>query len=172
MARPNRYPEGLLDLLDAKSLGKTPSEMADIVSPTLDMRDFYLASVEWTRGREIATAVTTVAYTADVVVPDNELWFVYAVAGELTTISADAGQLVDIQTVYRTRSGSTSCHLANSLGRSVPNALQRAEAIFTTDRPWLFRPGSTFQTRLGFFAVAPTTGFTIITQVLHKKFTF
>lgn len=38
----NRAPPGLLSLLDLKAMGENPSRLADTVSPTLDMLDFYL----------------------------------------------------------------------------------------------------------------------------------
>ena len=38
----NRVPPGLLSLLDIKALGQNPSVLADVVTPTLELLQFYL----------------------------------------------------------------------------------------------------------------------------------
>lgn len=38
----NRAPPGLLSLLDLKAMGENPSQLSNVVAPTLDMLEFYL----------------------------------------------------------------------------------------------------------------------------------
>lgn len=84
MPRPfNRYPLGLLGLLDAKVQGKTPSELADFTQATIDIERYLLE-------QQIEVITDTTAVVAAVgrvfgaagtlTVPQGELWVVHQYA--------------------------------------------------------------------------------------------
>lgn len=83
MPRPyNRYPEGLLGLLDAKVGGRTPAELGDTTIPTLELTPFLLQQAQESVN-DLTAAIGAVGRffgtNLSLVVPDNELWYVDAV---------------------------------------------------------------------------------------------
>lgn len=84
MPRPfNRYPLGLLGLLDAKVRGQTPNELSDFTQATLDVERYLLEqSIEViTDTTAVVTAVGRVFGAAGTLqVPQDELWFVHQYA--------------------------------------------------------------------------------------------
>lgn len=84
MPRPfNRYPLGLLGLLDAKVRGQTPNELADVTQPVLELERYLLE-----QQIEVVTDTTAVVAAvgrvfgaaATLTVPQDELWFVHQYA--------------------------------------------------------------------------------------------
>lgn len=77
----SRFPSGLLDLLQSKHLGTAPNELNDIVSPGVDMFQF------WTR--ELVTTTSeggTVQNVGDglfATVPQGEVWIPLSVAANV-----------------------------------------------------------------------------------------
>jgi len=86
----NRYPLGLLSLLDSKSGGYTPSGLLDVVQPTIDLTRFYIAS-DQSRASQVDQAVVGVGFQtagSNVVVPPGEFWLVTNTTGESDTLGA------------------------------------------------------------------------------------
>ncbi len=84
MPRPfNRYPLGLLGLLDAKIQGRTPSELSDFTQATIDIERYLLE-----QAIEVVTDTTAVVaavgrvfgVAAVLTVPQDELWYVHQYA--------------------------------------------------------------------------------------------
>lgn len=84
-------PFGLQDLLGSQNFGDNPSEMGQVVAPTLDMRMFYHPE-----RRNIFCGIVSVTtgnngLITSFAVPSNELWFVTAV-GAIVNGAAVANQ--------------------------------------------------------------------------------
>ena len=80
MAVINRVPRGLLGLLDAKTSGNTPGTFREDLQPVIDLTDYYETDIPQAVIVETDNAVNTAGFHAGVVVPDGELWLVYAVS--------------------------------------------------------------------------------------------
>jgi len=74
-------PDGLLGFFDLKTFGRAPSELSEVVSPSLELRDWYFQSrAEWYTNGSIS--VTSNGFYAAVTVPATEWWFVHHAATE------------------------------------------------------------------------------------------
>lgn len=83
----NRFPDGLLALLDLKSRGNTPAILADTVSPTIDMLGFYELgeTLGWSQNAGTLSSGNTVA---PVTVPAGEVWLVRQAALKIQALGA------------------------------------------------------------------------------------
>lgn len=79
----SRTPTGLLGLLDAKTLGKNPSELLDSLQAVIDLQPFIAATRGYSQENATATA-TTVGEFAAVTVPAQKIWLVCNVSSQLT----------------------------------------------------------------------------------------
>jgi len=75
----NRFPEGLLAVLDLKTRGNTPSGLGDQVTPGLDMLPYYELNRGWSVAQASSNAVGG-SYTPTIQVPNAEVWLVRAVS--------------------------------------------------------------------------------------------
>lgn len=71
----NRFPDGLLALLDLKTRGQTPNSLNQVVAPGLDMLPFYELGqgMDWVQNAGNTAALNA---TAPVIVPAGEIWLV------------------------------------------------------------------------------------------------
>jgi hypothetical protein len=96
--------EGLLGLLDMKSVGRLPSQLLDGVQPQIDLTQFYFNRQSFaTKALFGSTSQpSTAAITgrgqfpftnpSQIVVPANQLWWVHEMTGTVsTTVAADTG---------------------------------------------------------------------------------
>ena len=72
MGRIQRYAEGFLSLVGNKIGGREPTQLSDVVVPSVDMTQLLL-------GRTLSVEVVTMATSAygdtqEMTVPDNEVW--------------------------------------------------------------------------------------------------
>lgn len=107
MGRINAVPEGLLDLLRSKTDGRTPADLAEVVSPVLDLGPMYF-------GERLDFQGTTIApyglgATLSITVPQTEVWVL--LGWSLFMQSINAGQ-----------SGRVSWRLANLPGSGTTSA--------------------------------------------------
>lgn len=107
----NRFPRGLLGLLDAKTGGKTPQAIADMVIPQLDIERYYLAqfseAIIDTSGAVAGVgSIFGASFLLDC--PNDEIWIVshYAV---LSSIALAAGETLGLvpSIRFRTNAGGT-----------------------------------------------------------------
>lgn len=92
MAIINRVPKGFLGLLDAKTLGETPSETTGMLQPTVDLRKFY----EFDLPLRDATATETGSFIGEfarVTVPDGEAWLVHVITAKATALASTSPYL-------------------------------------------------------------------------------
>ena len=170
MATINRVPQSLLPLLDAKTLGQTPSEIETRVSLGIDLREMYAAD------KQLISAFTSASLTSAnlgtlsciVEVPAGELWYVYGVSGQLVC-GATTGSDYDMRVAFQAK-GVVSAHFLNGRGTESNFSISTGEQIIdavTFATPWLVGSGSAF-------GVVPTkaySGAAVTTcSVLHRKF--
>lgn len=78
--RINQLAVGLLDALESKSLGKAPSELADVVQPTLRMDDFYLGlKLTFRRSNNEQNLFGAGGLITSFTVPLGEAWYLKGV---------------------------------------------------------------------------------------------
>jgi hypothetical protein len=164
----NRVPPGLLSLLDIKSLGVNPVQLADQMSPVIDLANLYLEAVSTARIGLTAT-VTTVGAKS----PATGFSFQPG-AGEIFVITkaAVAGSVVNpAATSYRVQ----ACVYDNALGPvlEVGNPVSGAAGELVAasiNRPLILTPGQGF----GLFVASVTLGtsitFAISGQVAILRF--
>lgn len=81
----NRFPQGLLGLLDLKTQGVNPSLLGEIVTPVLELSNFYALNSRASNSQSstlTGLGVTAGAY-ANLVVPQGELWVLYNLTAHL-----------------------------------------------------------------------------------------
>ena len=88
MATINRVPRGLLALLDAKTLGRTPPDLEDRVRGMLDLTELYAGDVPLLTTAAVEGTLTVGGNFAPVTVPAGELWWVYCVS--VYTVQTDS----------------------------------------------------------------------------------
>lgn len=73
-------PEGLLGFFDLKTFGRAPSELSEVVAPSVELRDWYFQSrAEWITNTQ---NVTGNGFYAAATVPATEWWYVHHAATE------------------------------------------------------------------------------------------
>lgn len=92
----NRFPQGLLGLLQSKTTGQTPSEAEQKLQLSLDLLPFYLSGISL-RAANQPEATNTTGVKALVSVPPAETWAVVAVSAN--ALSLNAGDICNLQPV-------------------------------------------------------------------------
>ena len=90
MAVINRVPKGLLSFFDAKTLGKTPANIEDEVSVSVDATDFYYADIPLEVEIDIASPVTALSTPVSIAIPQGETWLVYEIMCRVSSLNAGA----------------------------------------------------------------------------------
>jgi hypothetical protein len=96
MAFINRFPQGLLGLLDLKTQGENPSQLGPVVTPVIELADLYALNSRGSNSQNstlTGLGVTAGAYS-NLVVPQGELWVVYNLTAELGTPPLGAGATI------------------------------------------------------------------------------
>lgn len=99
----NRYPLGLLGLLDAKVRGQTPAELTSYTQATVDISQFLLAQSAEVLVDDTIAIVANANFGANgtLTVPQDEVWYVHGYTVRSQTNLA-AGTTVRFQPLYRT----------------------------------------------------------------------
>lgn len=148
----NRVPKGLLPLLDAKTLGRTPSESLDVLQPTLELGSFYATDIPYQIGVNFSLVVDAVGSYAPVTVPDGKLWMVYNVGYVFTALAAGGGR---VQGWIRFRPSSAAIGVPFGESLQVGTGLQIAgigESVAksqTFESPFMAPSGSVFELQNG-----------------------
>jgi len=72
----NRQPRGLLSFLGIKNSGRNPRSLADVLAPTVDLRDWYLA--QNSESVTVNISVAGIGFTPFFVVPETDTWAILA----------------------------------------------------------------------------------------------
>jgi hypothetical protein len=133
----SQLPRGLLALLGIQNFGESPRQLADLVSPVLELLDLYtLSTRECAVGTNAAPALGPNLYTApnsgyvdlSQAVPVGEVWYVHDYCVQVTPGAATS---ITIQPRIRT--------INASYGASIPMAITGAAGNPEWDVPSPFR---------------------------------
>lgn len=92
MSKINSLPSGLQEFLGNTSQGVNPSELSNVVTPTFDISDFW--KVPKTKVIRIAINFTAVYTNGSFTVPNNEIWMLVSVSGNVNILTTESAQLV------------------------------------------------------------------------------
>lgn len=151
----NRYPLGLLGLLDAKVRGETPNELASFTQATIDLSQYLLAqSAEVVVDDTAAVAANTnFGLNGTLTVPQDEIWFVHAYS--IRTLAAlAAGTTIRVWPLLSTAlaSGTATAGLF-VLGEKLTATVGERPAT-ATSKPFIAAPGD----RLGLLVTELVVG--------------
>jgi len=73
------YPVGLLSMLGSQNFGVNPKELAEVVSPVVDLSDLYL--LQFQQSVSGAVGVPGVGFNLAITVPAGQMWRVHALSG-------------------------------------------------------------------------------------------
>ena len=159
----NRVPQGLLPLLDAKTLGRTPSEFSNTLQATLDLKQMYLDDIPLETVQATAAGANALGAFARVTVPDGELWAVQGLTarGDCTF----GGSLIITYGITPTAGVGTI------LGNKYPNVdtLAVGDSAYNShlfSQPVFFGPGTFFDTRITEITTAVVNAIT--TVMIHR----
>lgn len=88
MAQINRFPKGLLPLLDAKTMGRTPAETDPRLQFGLDLSQFYQFDIPLEDEAANSVTVNAVGEYCRITVPNLQAWLVERISGTLTAVGA------------------------------------------------------------------------------------
>lgn len=158
----NRVPPGLLSLLDIKSLGQNPSLLADEISPTLEMGDFYTNAIaqQELETTDPITGQGSFLCAGRFICQPGELLVVSSFTA-IPTLALAAGNSLTY----------TPCVISIGLGRPIaqvgptvsPAATQRAISGSVT--PFIVTPGQTLGVYCTVWAAAANPTVTIFARV-------
>lgn len=105
-----RYPGGLLGLLGSQSSGVTPASMADLVTPTVDLTQFYYA--EASKSIQVTVAVAAVGPNNFAGPGSNSLWanetkWAVHYFGAFRAAALGAGQSIKLSQGWNDSAGNT-----------------------------------------------------------------
>lgn len=87
-------PQGLLGLLNLKNNGKTPEVLRTDVTTQLDALDMYVTGLLQQVSASVAVAAALGPNASDLIVPQNEVWFVHSEF--VTTETLGAGEVITL----------------------------------------------------------------------------
>jgi hypothetical protein len=82
-----RFPSGLLSLLDIKGTGRAPADLSDTVVATLNLEPYYLAP-QLTIAAPVAVSAGAAIVAVAATVPAGEVWRVVGVSAFANNLSA------------------------------------------------------------------------------------
>lgn len=167
MAFINRVPVGLLGLLDLKAQGENPAQMNPFVQATLELRDLYALQTRATLSQ--ASTVTGLGVTgapafANLVVPQGEVWLVYAITAHLSAPPLGAGATAQYSVGFVTND--TGRFVA--LGSPSPSYATGADGIANFDGAVILQPGDSPNV---YVTVQTGGGVGVRLTVLRSRFT-
>lgn len=146
----NRVPSGLLGLLNAKTLGRTPPDLSPVVDPVLDTYRHYLANIPVQKALNSQTGIVAPTYAADTVVPAGELWAVTAVNAQIVpdAVTTPTGPWAFAVSARTNTSNQTIVLKTLETPIDFLSATSIIQIADTYPGTWLFPPGTNFQVRV------------------------
>lgn len=136
----SNLPIGLLSLLDAKSFGEMPREMSSTYLGVIDVwQQIMLNKREYLDSGASVPAVlnTTVLFSTNLTVPQNEFWYVWHF--DVQSASMGAGASIRIAPQLHVR---TNADITVGGSRGATGAAATEQAIAQADGPFWAPPGS------------------------------
>ena len=162
MGRINTNPLGLLDLLQSKTDGVNPSDLAESVAPTLDMTPFYISEKMGHAFSVVSTA--TIGNQSEISVPAGEVFSLFAVDINFVAnaINNFVSLEVEIQSIPKASSTLNAVAILATGVLDGPLVGDRATAAVVFNTPIFMPPGSKLTTtvlsRSGSFNVSTNIG--------------
>lgn len=147
MVNIQRYPEGLLGLLNLANAGAPPQQLLTTVQPTVELAHHYASLTETPFNGSVVSLPTTGSFGTSYVVPGNDVQLLRFITLRLVAASAPFSGLVAC--VLRRNGG--RCYMPFDIpfsfagGISLPGIGSSFEAHYAPPVPWLLRPGDAFE---------------------------
>lgn len=164
-----KVPRGFLSALGIKSLGKNPDVLPDELRATFRTDEFYNTDfLQIATDVELAVAPTAGLVTAEVQVPDDEVWVVYNMGCRASLDGATAPGTIDIVPVILDPN-----NLLTRVGPQIHNisGLDQGDNLATGvnfSPPWVFGPGWQFATQINDFTSGDA--WNMLTSVLKASY--
>lgn len=163
----NRVPKGLLGVLDAKTLGRTPEDLAPVVTGVMDLTAYYENDIPQTIVSASDAAVAAVGDFAPITVPEGELWLVYAVSSIVAAQAA--GDALFCQPIYFDGTGQvTLANIQGAFNGSAIGAGEQNSATAVFERPFRASSSDQFLTK---YPRSVGLNVTVSTSVLRRVVT-
>lgn len=144
----NRLPRGLLAFLDTKTQGVNPAALAELVQPMMDLEPFYRSLARYGFSEAGSVGSAAVGDYAAVTVPDDELWFLWALSSKAVETGGAVYTNLKLSPYISSPSSSTMV-----VGGFAPTAGGVGSEVYCTavlpGSPFVLAPGWAFGTRLG-----------------------
>lgn len=147
----NRYPAGLLGLIDVKAMGKAPRNMAPSVNGVVDFDPFYRAENRIVKFFGQVGVVTVGLYvpgglfSANNAVPDGQVWLVESILARTITAVPNGGLLRVAPAIVRANVGANELFWAGTPEQIGPASATRAVngviSSYTFAKPLVMMPG-------------------------------
>lgn len=158
----SNFPLGFLALLDAKSMGQSPSDVSEVYAPTLECRELFLLNRQVFIGGVAQAAVNnTTVRTPELTVPAGELWYVWR--ADWQSASLGAGQAIRLIGQVANTSANAVCVTPN--GRGAVGAAATEQVLVCTESPFWMVAGQA----LGFLAEQLTGAVNVSTHALVTR---
>lgn len=162
----NRYPVGLLGLLDAKVRGQTPNELEQYTCASVELTPWLLESGQECLNDETANIGAVGRFfgaNGNLTVPNDQIWWVHAFSARPNAALA-AGTTYTLQPVHETALSAgpiAQCLFPRGASASGTTA---AQPFAASDEPFLASPGD----RLGVYFAQVVVGTAIPCQLFAK----
>jgi hypothetical protein len=156
----NRYPVGLLGLLDAKVQGKTPNELAQVTIPEIDITQFLLAQTAIIIN-DVTAAIGAVGRffgtAATLTVPNDEIWYIHAMTSRPSGVLG-AGTNYTFRNLHETTLSVGPSAVGPFYKGNQGVGATGAQPVASSELPFLMQPGDRLGVYVegGLFGVAAT----------------
>lgn len=153
------FPRGLVGLLELRGEGRAPYELGDLITPTIDLQEFYrVGRREQVSAGTAALAVGANLFAPTIQVPSNEVW----VLEDFTCqIVLGAGTAVDAASAGQYNQGGITQPFGPNVAGAGPG-----EVRTRIDRVRWLSPGSTLGCFVqSFTGVITATGFATLVRL-------
>lgn len=155
MSNANRQPAGAIELLDLNLMGEFPRVLGGVVSPTVEMADWYLQGIGISVAASSAT-ITVVGSGHAVTLPANALWAIRGVSYRGQNLDPTATYQMGLRWNKPATTGTASVQLATAGASVLLNQFIEMGRIF--ERPILAVGGDAIQVIANQISGVPAAG--------------
>lgn len=169
MGNVNRYPVGLLSLLDTQTQGVAPDTLGQTIQAVIEMSPWHMAS------QGVVSSVTSETLLAlgigsGITVPDNEMWWLIAASVEAFSLDAAVSYCIPCLRMNTTRGGGTGMVYAynNQTAGNMAIGASRT-AVFAPALPLILSGGCVISPQISFVNGAPVNGWSMVTTAHYYR---
>ena len=160
----NRTTAGLLSLLDSQTQGDTPSNLGDVIAPTVDTTAFLLASARYEQLSLSTAAVLIPGEYNQFTVPAGQVWAILSVGCQW--FNGDVGQTSRYGLFLRLGLIDQPCPITEIGAAQVLTAIASSGSVtFVPKGPFLLPSGAQISTQLMNNTNAGINGSTVVSMV-------